>query len=64
MNHFVQFLHELGAWRDGVISEVFLTVGVLLIISIKPLNELFIVPGAFKSSGPLIVHFGSWSHTV
>lgn len=64
MNHLIQFLHEFGTWRNGVVFEILLTIGIFFIVPIKPFNKLFIISCTFKSSGSLIIHFGSWSDTI
>lgn len=64
VDHFIQFLHELCTWGNWIVFEVLLTVGTLLVVSVESFDELFVVSGAFESSGSLIVHFWSWSDTV
>lgn len=63
VEHLVQLSHELGPWRDGVILEVFLTVGQVS-IAVQLLEKLLVVLGTAEPPGPLLVHLAPGSNSV
>lgn len=58
----VELPHEICAWSDTIVLELFVILTPAIIF--KPADQIFIVFSTSESPASLVVHLGSWGHTV